>query len=268
MFHLSGLYRYPVKSTAPEPLERADIDCLGVAGDRRWMVVEASTGRFLTQRLLPSMGQIVARWISNGCLSLNAPGMSTLEISVPLPDEALQGVTLWRDTFQVPEAGEEANAWLSTFLDRPCRLVYMPESRARQVDTAYASPGDHVNFADGFPLLLIGQASLDDLAQRVGRPLDMRRFRPNLVVEGSKAYAEDKWTHIRIGEVEFRIVKPCSRCVLITVDPVTSVRSHDREPLATLKTYREHEGAVYFGQNLIQLNPGAVNIGMPVEVLA
>ncbi|GGM27014.1 MOSC domain-containing protein [Pseudomonas asuensis] len=268
MLHLSGLYRYPVKSTAPEPLERAFIDRLGVAGDRRWMVVDASTGRFLTQRLLPTMGQIVARWASDTCLLLNAPGMPELQVSVPPANEALQGVTLWRDTFQVPDAGEKANTWLSTFLARPCRLVYMPESRARQVDTAYAKPGDHVNFADGFPLLLIGQASLDDLARRVGMPLDMRRFRPNLVVNGSEAYAEDHWRHIRIGEVEFQVVKPCSRCVLITVDPVTSVRSQDREPLATLKTYREHEGAVYFGQNLIQLSPGTVSVGMPIELLA
>ena len=113
-----------------------------------------------------------------------------------------------------------------------------------------------MHFADGFPLLLIGQASLDDLSQRVGRPLEMLRFRPNLVVEGSAAFAEDGWKRIRIGSVEFVVAKPCSRCILTTLDPATGERNEDREPLTTLKTYREKDGAVLFGQNLIALGQG------------
>jgi uncharacterized protein YcbX len=193
--------------------------------------------------------------------------MPDLYVLAPSTHEGLQGITIWRDTFQVPVASNEANAWLSTFLDKPCRLVYMPESCARQIDTAYAAPGDHVNFSDGFPLLLIGQASLDDLSTRVGKTLDMRRFRPNLVIEGGKAFVEDTWKRLRIGNIDFQVAKPCSRCIMVTIDPLTSERSLDREPLATLKTYREHEGAVYFGQNLIQLSAGTLSIGMPVEVL-
>ena len=122
-------------------------------------------------------------------------------------------------------------------------------------------------FADGFPLLLISQASLDDLSARVGRPLEMLRFRPNLVVQGSAAFAEDSWKRIRIGALEFEVVKGCSRCVLTTIDPQTGERSADREPLTTLKTYRERDGEVYFGQNLLPRGIGELQVGMPVEVL-
>lgn len=122
-------------------------------------------------------------------------------------------------------------------------------------------------FADGFPLLLIGQASLDDLSQRVGQPLSMLRFRPNLVVTGSEAYAEDGWKRIRIGEVEFEVAKGCSRCILTTIDPQSGERNAQREPLATLKTYRERDGDVYFGQNLLPRGVGELQVGMTVEVL-
>jgi len=124
-----------------------------------------------------------------------------------------------------------------------------------------------VAFADGFPLLLIGQGSLDDLCARVGRPLEMLRFRPNLVVEGAAPYAEDGWKRIRIGSLEFRVVKGCSRCIMTTLDPQSGERSADREPLATLRGYRQRDGEVYFGQNLIACGTGQLALGMPVEVL-
>ena len=257
--HLSGLYRYPLKSAAGEALRETMLDALGVQGDRRWMVVDAESGRFLTQRLLAQMTQLQARWLGSTHLQLSAPGMADLQVAVPDDSALLRGVTIWRDSLQVPDAGDQAAHWLSQLLGRACRLV--------QVDTAYAEAGDKVAFADGFPLLLIGQASLDDLSARVGRPLPMLRFRPNLVVSGSEPYAEDSWKRIRIGELEFRVVKGCSRCIMTTLDPQTGERSADREPLATLKTYREREGEVYFGQNLIACGEGQLRLDMPVQVL-
>ncbi len=257
-----------MKSAAGEALHETTLDALGVQGDRRWMVVDAETGRFLTQRLLAQMTQLQARWLDSTHLQLSAPGMADLPVAVPDTEAPLRGVTIWRDSLQVPDAGDQAAQWLSQFLGRACRLVQVSEPRARQVDTAYAEVGDKVAFADGFPLLLIGQASLDDLSARVGRPLPMLRFRPNLVVSGSEPYAEDSWKRIRIGELEFRVVKGCSRCIMTTLDPQTGERSADREPLTTLKTYREREGEVYFGQNLIACGEGALTLGMPVEVLA
>ncbi len=265
--HLSGLYRYPLKSAAGEALRETALDALGVQGDRRWMVVDAETGRFLTQRLLAQMTQLQARWLDSTHLQLSAPDMAELQVAVPDGQAPLRGVTIWRDSLQVPDAGDVAAQWLSQLLGRTCRLVQVPEARARQVDTAYAEVGDKVAFADGFPLLLIGQASLDDLSARVGRPLPMLRFRPNLVVSGSEPYAEDSWKRIRIGELEFRVVKGCSRCIMTTLDPQTGERSADREPLTTLKTYREREGEVFFGQNLIACGEGYLRLDMPVQVL-
>lgn len=267
MLSLSELYRYPLKSGRGEALQRSAVDGLGLHGDRRWMVVEAENGRFITQRLLPQMSQLSALYDTHGGLILSAPGRAQLSVALPDPEQNLRGVTVWRDNLRVPDAGDEAAAWLSDLLGRACRLVQVPSARARQVDTAYAQPGDRVAFADGFPLLLIGQASLDDLAARVGRTLAMLRFRPNLVVAGSEAYAEDGWRRIRIGELEFEVAKGCSRCILTTVDPQTGERSADREPLATLKTYREREGQVYFGQNLLPRGVGELQVGMSVEVL-
>ncbi|ARS49732.1 molybdenum cofactor sulfurase [Ectopseudomonas mendocina] len=264
---LSGLYRYPLKSGRGEALQRSAVDGLGLHGDRRWMVVDADSGRFITQRLLPQMSQLSARYDARGGLTLSAPGQADLAVALPDPEQDLRGVVVWRDSLRVPDAGDEAAEWLSAMLGKPCRLVQVPESRARQVDTAYAQPGDRVAFADGFPLLLIGQASLDDLSQRVGQPLSMQRFRPNLVVTGSEAYAEDGWRRIRIGEVEFEVVKGCSRCILTTIDPQTGERNAQREPLATLKTYREKDGDVFFGQNLLPRGVGELQLGMMVEIL-
>lgn len=266
MIRLSALYRFPLKSGMAEPLEAARLDELGLAGDRRWMVVDAETGRFQSQRALPQMGRILARENAAGGLTLQAPGMPRLEVPLPV-DGTLRGVTVWRDSLRVPDSGDAVAAWLSELLGKPLRLVHVPAERARQVDTGYGLPGEKVGFADGFPLLLIGQASLDDLSVRVGRPLDMLRFRPNLVVEGSAPYAEDGWKRIRIGSTEFRVVKGCSRCILTTIDPATGERSPDREPLATLQTYRAREGEVYFGQNLIHQGQGELRLGMAVEVL-
>lgn len=248
-------------------LKESVLDALGVSGDRRWMVVDAATGRFLTQRLLPQMSQLQARWQGTEQLLLNAPGMSELRVALPDQHAELRGVTIWRDSLQVPDAGEAAALWLSQLLGRACRLVQVPVAYARQVDSAYAEVGDKVAFADGFPLLLIGQASLDDLSTRVGRSLEMLRFRPNLVVAGSAPYAEDSWKRIRIGELEFRVVKGCTRCIMTTLDPQTGERSADREPLSTLKTYREREGEVYFGQNLIACGEGRLALDMSVQVL-
>ena len=250
MLHLSGLYRYPLKSAMGEALRETALDTLGVQGDRRWMVVDTQTGALHTQRLLAQMTQLQARWLGSTHLQLSAPGMSDMQVAVPDEQAPLRTVTIWRMTAcrcRMPVM--QLRAWLSQWLGRACRLVQVSEPRARQVDTAYAEVGDKAAFADGFPLLLIGQASLDDLSARVGRPLPMLRFRPNLVVSGSAAYAEDSWKRIRIGELEFRVVKGCSRCIMTTSTHKTGERSADRnEPLTTLKTYRERDGEVFSGR--------------------
>lgn len=265
--HLSALYRFALKSGSAESLEAGGCDALGLIGDRRWMVVDAATGKFLTQRVLPRMTLLKARWQGEAALLLSAPGMDDLLVAVPASDSAARGVLIWRESLRAPDAGDAAAAWLTRLLDRPCRLVYLPTEQGIQIDQDYARPDERTAFTDGFPFLLIGQRSLDDLSARVGQPLDPRRFRPNLIIADSVPYAEDGWRRIRIGDMEFRVVKPCSRCIIPTIDPLSAERSPTREPLATLLGYRKGEGGVFFGQNLIAEGTGILKVGMPVEVL-
>jgi uncharacterized protein YcbX len=264
---LSELYRYPVKSGQAQCLQGSPVGLLGLQGDRRWMVVEEENGRFLTQRAWPQLGQLKASEGEAGELLLELPGQSPLRVAVPGADDALRGVTVWRDTLRVPDAGDEVAAWLSQWLGKAVRLVHCPEQRARYLPNGYGLNSDRAAFPDGFPLLLIGQGSLEDLSRRIGRPMEMLRFRPNLVVQGAEPFAEDGWKRIRIGELEFRVLKPSVRCIFTTLDPATGERSVDREPLTTLKTFREREGDILFGQNLAVDGTGWLEVGMEVEVL-
>jgi uncharacterized protein YcbX len=265
--HLSSLYRFPLKSGSAELLEEGWCDELGLSGDRRWMVVDSASGKFLTQRVLSRMALLEARWQGETGLLLVAPTMAPLLVPVPGSESATRGVVIWRQSLQAPDAGDVAAEWLTRLLDRPCRLVYLPADQGIQVDQSYASPGERTAFSDGFPFLLIGQRSLDDLSARVGQLLDVRRFRPNIVIAGSAPYAEDGWRRIRIGALEFRVVKPCSRCIIPTIDPLNGQLDAAREPLATLMSYRKGDGGVFFGQNLIAEGTGTLKVGMPVEVL-
>ncbi|MBI6940082.1 MOSC domain-containing protein [Pseudomonas putida] len=264
---LSELYRYPVKSGQAQCLQACAVDPLGLSGDRRWLVVEEDNGRFLTQRAWPQLSQLKASVSEAGALRLETPGQAPVQVAVPPADEGLRGVTLWRDTLRVPDAGDEAAAWLSQLLGKPVRLVYCPEQRARYLPSGYGLNSDRAAFPDGFPLLLIGQGSLDELNRRIGRPMEMLRFRPNLVVQGAAPFAEDGWKRIRIGGLQFRVLKPSVRCIFTTLDPATGARSPDREPLTTLKTFREKEGDILFGQNLAVDGSGRLAVGMEVEVL-
>ncbi len=259
---LSALYRYPVKSFGGEQFESLDVDARGFAFDRHWMVVDAR-GRFLTQREQPRMSLIKARVDEEGLLWLRASGYP--EVAACRQGGDRIEVVVWGDKVKAATAGAETDAWLSDFLSVPCRLVAMPDDVVRPVDAAFADPADQVGFADGFPFLLISQASLDDLNARLDQPVPMLRFRPNLVVEGCEPYGEDDWRRIRIGELIFRVAKPCARCIIPTIDPATAQRG--KEPLRTLMGYRRRGNQVFFGQNLIHDRSGRLELGMAVEVL-
>jgi uncharacterized protein YcbX len=201
-------------------------------------------------------------------LRLEAPGMPEA-LRVPFGDGAggdEVDVIVWGDEVRAAPVGPEADGWLSGFLGFRCRMVYMPDRAVRPVEPAYALAGDRTSFADGFPFLLVSQASLDDLNGRMGEPLPVDRFRPNIVVEGCAPFEEDLWGRVAIGGVPFRVAKPSSRCAITTTDQKTGRRG--KEPLKTLATYRKVGGSVYFGQNLIPDGAGALSIGdgLTVEV--
>lgn len=259
---VSELYIHPVKSLASVMLDSAWVDEFGLQYDRRWMLVDKQ-GVFITQRFVPQMCLISAQLNENE-LWLSAHNMP--EISVTETD--WQGecrVTVWQDQCRAIDCGDAAANWLSQFLKTDCRLVFFPDDEIRQVDMNYAKAGDKTGFSDGFPLLLIGQASLDDLNKRLEPPVAMQRFRPNLVISGSDAYAEDDWKKIQIGQMTFRVVKPCSRCSIPSINPHTAVR--EAEPVKTLRSYRLRDNKVYFGQNVIADSTGVIEKGMQVKVL-
>lgn len=262
---LSALYVYPIKSSAPLETPEAEVEPRGLRHDRRWMVVDAQ-GQFLTGRQLPRMTLLRALPSARG-LRLEAPGMDALEVALTA-DAAGLPVTVWKSEVVAWSVDAAADAWLSRFLGQPARLVHMDARVSRPVDSPYAKPGDEVSFADAFPLLLISRAALDGLNARLDRPVSMLQFRPNLVVDGAVAHAEDAWKRIRVGEVEFDVAKPCARCVFTTVDPTTGQRDARGEPLRTLAGYRRMQGGVMFGQNLIPRSAGILRAGDRLQVLA
>jgi len=258
---ISELYVHPLKSAAAISLEQVVLDEFGLQHDRRWMLVDAS-GNFLSQRQLPEMCLISAE-VMEASLKLKAPGMP--DIDAFTNESSVSEVTVWGDQCNARDCGEDVAEWLSYFLNTSCRLVYFPDDENRQVDIEYANQGDRTGFSDGFPLLLISQASLDDLNDRLSSPVVMKRFRPNIVVSGTEAFAEDNWKEIKVGDITMRVVKPCSRCSIPSVDPQTGKRS--AEPVKTLRSYRLRDSKVYFGQNVIAEGTGMFELGMPVEII-
>jgi hypothetical protein len=271
--HLSGLFLYPVKSLRGCAVASATLDALGLAGDRRFLVVDAH-GRFLTQRTLPRLA-LVATALDATHLTLSiAPGRAVRVPRASDPAAPLRTVSVWKSEGLLAEdCGDEAAAFLSDHVAVRCRLVRIGEKFCRPILKPAARPGDTVSFADAYPLLAIGEASLADLNDRLvaqgsdALPLD--RFRPNLVIAGCAAFAEDTWPRVRIGGATFRAGGPCARCIVTTTDQLTGERG--KEPLRTLATYRRDAADpadVNFGQNLIhETKSGPLRVGDAVTPL-
>ncbi len=261
---LSDIIIYPLKSAAGIHLRSARITERGFLFDRHWMVVDEA-GMFVTQRQVPHLA-LVTPSLTEEHLVLNAPGVPLLHLPLEPANQAAIPVRIWSDTCVAVSAGVGADEWMSDVLGFHCRLVRQGADDKRQVDLTYARQGDQVGFADGFPFLLVSEASLADLNARLSLPLSMNRFRPNLVVAGCAPYAEDSWLEIRIGKVTFRVVKPCARCSITTVDQATGKTG--KEPLQTLAEYRRVGNKVIFGQNLTHAARGTPSVGNAIEVLA
>ncbi len=262
---VSELRVHPVKALRGSTRDRVEIEPWGVAGDRRWMLVD-SAGTFVTQRKFPALAPISATNGPDG-LVLSGDGKQ-LVVPPPGPDDATLDVTIWRDTVRVASGGAAAAAWLSAMVGIQCRLVYLADPRCRPVNPAYGTPADRVNLADGFPVLLTSLASLAELNRRLPNPVPMSRFRTNIVVQGCEAWAEDRWRRIRIGPVVFRVVKPCQRCTVTTIDQDTGKRPDKTEPLLALARFRRDvAGRIMFGQNLIPETTGCIGLNDQIEVL-
>ena len=264
MAKISGLFIYPIKSLGGIEVASALLTDRGFQYDRRWMLID-SDGRFLTQREYPVMALLQVALEQEG---LRVYHKKNPAVSIHIPFGQHDGettVTVWDDTMPATLVGSEFDNWFSQQLELNCRLVYMPDSSHREVDPDYAHNKELTSFSDAYPLLLIGQASLDDLNTRLAEPVPMNRFRPNIVIEGWEPYEEDSIRNFNIGEIQFEAVKPCARCVLTTINQDTAEQGKD--PLKTLASYRSKNNKVLFGQNLLYNGNGYLKKGMEVYFL-
>lgn len=269
---LTDVWRYPVKSCRGERLAEAAVEPWGLAGDRRWMIVDGA-GDPVTARECPPLVLVSPR-VEDGKITLASPGLP--EVTVPVPSGGdLVPVNVWGSDLLATLADDAAATWLTGIIGEPARLVYLDDPTRRATNPEYSLETDRVSFADGYPLLLTSEQSLDAVNGWIAEgpraaegPISMLRFRPSVVVAGAPAWAEDTWRRLRIGPVTFRAVKGCDRCVFTTIDPDTAAKGH--EPLFALARHRRWDGKVWFGVNLIPDAPPAgalIRTGDPVEIL-
>lgn len=259
MLTLSAIYIYPIKSLGGISLDKAILTDRGLQHDRRWMLVDSS-GRFLSQREIPQLALLQVLLGKEGLVvALKNNSSEAITLPFTLASGPAMDVIVWEDTCTALVADDSINQWFSTRLAMPVRLVYMPDTTRRAVDPRYAHHQEITSFSDGYPLLLIGQASLDDLNSRLSSPVPMNRFRPNLVFTGGDPFEEDRLGTFSINHIGFDCVKPCARCLVTTIDQDTAMAA--KEPLKTLAAYRSEGNKVLFGQNLLAQGVGTICIG-------
>lgn len=266
MYTISQLFIYPVKSLGGIEVTEAQLTDRGLQYDRRWMLVD-NNNQFLTQREHPVMCLLQTAIEGDKLIVYykNNPEDKVHVLLQPLPTKKTVQVQVWDDECAAWFVSDEADEWCSNKLSMPCRLVYMPENEKRKVDARYATGEDITSFSDGYPLLMIGQASLDDLNSRLLEPLPMDRFRPNIVFTGGQPYDEDTMSHVRVNEIDLYGVKLCARCTITTINQTNGIKA--KEPLLTLAGYRMKNNKIYFGQNVLLQQTGYLKTGDAIEVI-
>jgi uncharacterized protein YcbX len=264
---IGALYYYPLKSARGLELELAPLTAAGLEHDRRWMAVDA-TGRFLSQREVPRLA-VLRPSLQPHALRIEAPGASPLELPLAAP-QARRPVRIWQDRCLALDEGDGPAAWLSAALGAASRLVRFDPAERRLSSSRWTGREQAENrFSDGFPLLLLSRASLQDLNARLTVPLPVERFRPNLLLEGLRPYDEDRIAELRAEGIRLRIVKPCTRCKITTINQ-DSGTVEGEEPLATLKGYRydANLNGVLFAQNAIVIEGAGRSLrrGQSLEV--
>lgn len=256
---LSGIYVYPIKSIAGVSINESIVGERGLKHDRRWMLIDEQN-QFITQRKYHEMALIDLK-LKDEYMILNHRikriGQTEIPLEISEGEQILS--TIWSDHVKVIWPKLIADEWISGALQTSCRLVYMPDNSKRQIDPAYVSTEMNTSLSDGYPFLLANNKSLEDVCEKTGVKLEMKRFRPNLVIHTKAAFEEDRWAKLSIGKVNFEIVKPCARCVMTTIDPETGKAGE--EPMKTLATYRKQNGRIIFGQNMIAGSEGSIHIG-------
>lgn len=259
---LSEIWIYPIKSLGGIRLRSSRVLGKGLAFDRRWMLVD-DTNTFLSQRVNAELALFKLQPTATGfTISFREESVELSNEIEFLPEKI--NARVWDDTVLVHEVSKEHSRWFSEQLGFNCKLVTFPEEHERKIDPRYATENDHVSLADGYPFLIIGQTSLDELNSRLAEPILMNRFRPNLVFTGGAPFEEDAWSYFTIGKNRFKGVKPCARCVLITVNQENAEKG--KEPLATLSMYRKRDNKIYFGQNVLAIDYYEIHEGDEITI--
>jgi len=254
-FTVTELFYYPVKSLSGVSVSSVELDEFGIKNDRRFMFVD-DDNKFVSQRTVPKLSQLSAS-VDAGKLQIKGDNIGVLNFCLD-GFKKNEPVRIWSDLVEALIVDDDDTAVISQFLGKSVRLAFMPDSSFRQVDREYYSADKRVGFADGFPFLLTNRASLKDLNIRLQEPVSMGRFRSNIIFSGNHAYQEDTWLKIKIGDIPFDVVKPCSRCVMTTIN---QFGEKGKEPLKTLASYRKNEYGVCFGQNMVHKALGRISVG-------
>jgi uncharacterized protein YcbX len=257
---IHSLHVYPIKSCQGIDLDQAQLTDTGIEFDRHWMLINQH-GRFLSQREYPQMARIGCAFDGDQ-LRIQCDGQEDLTIPLRQQAETRVAVKIWKDECSAAVVSAEADQWFSGVLGIPCQLVFLPDSEQRKVDPEFAQQQEIVGFADGFPLLVVSLASVDLLNERLQQQVGIERFRPNVVLSGCEAHAEDSWHAIEANGVRITLAKPCSRCSIPSFDQ----RSGEQHPqlLQALGEYRRQKGKILFGQNGLHTHNGRLNTGDPV----
>ncbi|ARP73500.1 MOSC domain-containing protein [Streptomyces pluripotens] len=268
---VQSIHVYPVKAFKGRSPREAVVEPWGLTGDRRWALI-GNGGKVVTQREQPRLALAAAEPLAGGGIRLSAPGQAPLTVDVPDPTMTVP-VDIFGTKVEAVPAATAAHSWCTAYAQAEVRLVHLDDPGTRRpVDPEYALPGETVSLADGYPLLVTTTASLDALNSLISEgayahegPLPMNRFRPNIVVTGTEAWAEDRWSRISVGEVVFRAARTSARCVVTTTDQDTAARG--REPLHSLARHRRIGSRLVFGLNLVPVSAGTLRNGDPVRVL-
>jgi uncharacterized protein YcbX len=262
MLKISQLYIYPIKSLPGISIIKSVVTDRGLEYDRRWMLVDENN-KFLTLREFPKMALLKVSITDNYLIVRSIELDSTINIPLNIIENSTNKVIIWNATVKAQIVSKEANEWFSKVINTNCKLVFMPENSLRPVDTTsgYHPEGKFTSFADAYPFLLLGQASMDDLNERLESPFSILRFRPNIVFEGSEPYHEDNIENFTINGINFTGLENCARCKIPNIDPETGIFSIKNEPLKTLSKYRNRNKNIEFGRNIVHNGKGIISVG-------
>lgn len=269
MLTISKLFIYPIKSLRGISLQSACVTDRGLQNDRRWMIVDENN-QFLSLRTIPKMALLKVEMNDGGLkvISLEHAG-NDFQILFDQEESNMEIVTIWNATVEAKRVGKEADGWFSEMLGVNCKLVFMPDSSLRPVNTTsgFAPEGKFTSFADAYPFLMIGQSSMDDLNLRMQIPLTIERFRPNIVFSGGFPYQEDVIEDFIIGQINFTGLENCRRCLVPNIDPEKGVLNSDKEPTKTLATYRMRDNKIEFGRNVVHQGTGLIRVGDELQLI-